>query len=328
MSQKLSSFYSRAPSYQQNRDPYDTQVQLLVHPKVKQSQGFWYQNSNQKAWIERNISTSIHKHLPFPCLPDCINFAGIPVTQYDALLKSEIEEEEPCEGATSWIAGYTLVLKNSVQHWRPSGSWQLIPTIHTEEVTCLGYRPNPNFLPYKNWFDSALFSLSFKTNTATANHIISFLEWRNIKLSEADIVGGYKLTPDPALADPLVYPDPLLHRTFASAGEVESNKLLFLQIKERKRKKRELAAASIERRQRIRLKQEKFERDFATQPHYTDPDPLPQGPHWQLNLLRSVGNREEYLKHPYIIRYKRIQKSLKQAREAEQLKKAAKDLEK
>ena len=122
MSQNLSSFHSQEPSYQENKDPYDTQVQLLVHTKAKQSQGFWFQNSQQKVWIERNISTSIHRHLPNPCLPHCINFAGSPVTQYHALLKAYKEEEVPLKGAASWIAGYTLVIKDSVQYWRPSGS--------------------------------------------------------------------------------------------------------------------------------------------------------------------------------------------------------------
>ena len=183
MSQHLSSFYSSTSSYKDNKDPFDTQLQLQQETKTKLYRGFWYQTKDHKYWIKRNIAVSIHRNIPIPCLSNCVNFAAESVTQLEAILTSFSQEQVPLEGVISWAAGYTLVLKNQKQCWRPFGSWQLIPTIKTDKVTCLGYRPNPNFLPYKNWFNSALSSLLQKTDLETSKHILSFLQWRHLSIS-------------------------------------------------------------------------------------------------------------------------------------------------
>ena len=153
------------------------QLQLLEETKTKLYKVFWYQTKDHKYWIRRNIAISIHRNLPIPCLPNCVNFAAESVTQLEAILTAFSPEQVPLEGSASRVAGYTLVLQNQKQYWRPFGSWQSILTIKTDKGTCLGYRPNPNFLPYKNWFDSALSSLLRKTNLETSKHILSFLQW-------------------------------------------------------------------------------------------------------------------------------------------------------
>ena len=275
MSQHLSSFHSPTPSYKENRDLFDTQLQLQQETKTKLYKGFWYQTKEHKYWIKRNIAVSIHKNIPFPCLSNCVNFAAESVTQLEAILTSDSEDQEPIEGATSWVAGYTLVLKNQKQYWRPFGSWQLIPTIKTDEVTCLGHRPNPNFLPYSNWFHSALSSLSRKTDLETSKHILSFLQWRHLSISEASSTSPEP--PEPEVPNYL----PLLDRE-TSPGIVEITKQHHQQIAQRKQQKRKFAVKPKERIRKPRYPPEEI----------FEEDDFPAGcVLWRLNLLRNLGKK-------------------------------------
>lgn len=176
--------HSQYPRYCEGVDLDEENIlHLSLYELIKFHRGQYYITDNQKMQIDANYDN-------FPCLPhsvntQLINLAGTPISRDEAIMHAiPIDKEDDYHASIA--VGYRYDRYNN-DHLiydgliDPHGTWQQVPSLPIEPSFMLGYRPNPNWLPYGDWFRKAAHLLyQMIPDEGITKNILHFFEWRHI----------------------------------------------------------------------------------------------------------------------------------------------------
>ena len=150
--------HSQYPRYCEGVDLDEEKIlHLSLYELIKFHRGQYYISDNKKMQIDANYDN-------FPCLPhsvntQLINLAGTPISRDEAIMHAITIDEEynypECIAVgyryDRYCNDYTIY-----DGWiDPHGTCQQVQSLSIEPSFMLGYRPNPNWLPYGDWFRKA-----------------------------------------------------------------------------------------------------------------------------------------------------------------------------
>jgi hypothetical protein len=147
--------------------------------------GHWYVFPEQKQQIINNIE--FHKPWkPASQFRAEVNWAGIPIQRKEAIANALSKEEE--QHYPDHIAvGYHLDSASDSwyqnNHISQVGKWQFVPTIPGPINNFLGFRPNPNWLPYNSWFRQVHDILIEKIPESCISEIFQHFKWRESNIT-------------------------------------------------------------------------------------------------------------------------------------------------
>ena len=158
-------------------------LHLSLYELIKYHRGHYYITEDQRMQIDANYDN-------FPWLPhsvntQLINLAGTPISRDEAIMNA-IPREQEDDYHESIAVGYRYDrycndYTNYDGDIYPHGTWQQVPSLPVEPSFMLGYRPNPNWLPYDYWFHAAADVLNLTTlDEGIISNILHFFEWRHI----------------------------------------------------------------------------------------------------------------------------------------------------
>lgn len=144
---------NRYPDYHSYSGVEEEDLIIIPAPKlfsryVVGSSIHYFITYQQRQQIKRNIKSKLWE--PTSIDSSKVNLAEIPISQEEAILNAIPEHRErdlKFKGVPINIAvGYTY--HPDILHITPRGNWQFVPKIPFSQLHFLGYRPNPNWLPY------------------------------------------------------------------------------------------------------------------------------------------------------------------------------------
>ena len=143
-----------------------------LYTLLQKHKGYWFVFPDQKEQIEQNL-TNIPWHPSVECKKH-INLAGKPISREEAIAHA-IPEHREQEDLVKIAVGYIHFDQYNITQ---EGNWQFVPTIPGSSQFYLGYRPNPNWLPYKHWFREAYDVFIQSLPEECVVHILEFHKWR------------------------------------------------------------------------------------------------------------------------------------------------------